>query len=500
MRQFRTRSGEASRGHDPSRPDRLTRAESVLRLQRTAGNAATAQLLASSTPVVQRDLDDAAALTAVGTLPAHVLSGGGGVSIASDDSRREFLRAGKEWFGSYEATLEHFRGIEQTTIPGQPYLHRAAKERLEAVMATLSGPGPSSTVAFSFRKAFTADTHYTPASMHTLGYAIDYDAYNMPRIGNNDTAELLRLVGNKGVSHAELGEYSARRDLIRKTGDATAAGEAAPAGSAELLDQIRSESPRLSDSSQAFQASLGSAKDDFLELRTQYFEATDKDAKAAVLAKVPALLKPWFDAIVAEEQRITAAATAAGLDPAALPTKAVLTARVAAIGKAKTDAAAALKTAKGVEPKPAAAVWKKLPGWEKTTGTDGQGTFAERIQKIMDAAPLFAAALEPVVGGKEILARLTSLRTKLAQPAYLFGTAKKKKGDRPTTTSVVSDPSAAQLLERGYFNPKDPVARREQFNAEFMVALAQHGFDLGMAWGGESTDSMHMELVVPKGS
>ena len=55
----------------------------------------------------------------------------------------------------------------------------------------------------------------------------------------------------------------------------------------------------------------------------------------------------------------------------------------------------------------------------------------------------------------------------------------------------------AQLLERGYFNPHDPVAGREHFNAEFLVALARHGFDLGFAWGGESTDSMHMELVVP---
>ncbi|WP_410585870.1 hypothetical protein [Amycolatopsis sp. lyj-23] len=42
------------------------------------------------------------------------------------------------------------------------------------------------------------------------------------------------------------------------------------------------------------------------------------------------------------------------------------------------------------------------------------------------------------------------------------------------------------------------MAGREHFAAEFPVAPAQHGFDLGVAWTGESTDSMHMELVVPR--
>lgn len=507
MRQMRTRPDGGSRqATGPSTSGEAARVASLLRLQRAAGNAATAQLLAK--PAIQRDLDDAAALTAVGTLPAHVLSGGGGVAISSDESRRQFLRAGKEWFGSYEATLEHFRGIEQTGAPGSPYLHRNAKERLEAAIATLSGgQGPSTTVAFAFRKAFSADTHLSPSSMHTLGYAIDYDAYDMPRVGSTATAELLRLAGGKGVSNAQLGDYESRRELIRKAGDATAAGEQPSAEANALFDQIRSESQRLSESSQAFQGSLGSAKDEFLELRTQYFEATDKAAKAAILAKVPPLIKPWFDSIAAEETRVHDLAVAAGLDPAAIPTKQALAARIAAIKKAKTDAAAALKAAKGVEPKENAAVWKKLAGWEKTVGADGQGTFAERVGKVVDAAPGIAAGLESVSGGAEILARLGKLRTRLADPMYLFGSAKKpkkvKKGEtpaRPTTNRVVSDPSAAQLLESGYFNPRDPAKGREQFNTEFMVAMAQHGFELGMAWGGETTDSMHFELVRPKGT
>ncbi|WP_163511132.1 hypothetical protein [Fodinicola acaciae] len=506
MRQMRTRGGSEPRPARPApTPSEEARAAALLRLQRAAGNAATAALLAK--PVIQRDLDDEAALAAVGTLPAHVLSGGGGHALSSDAERREFLRAGKEWFGSYEATLEHFRGIEQTTAPGQPYMHRNAKERLEAAIATLSGPAPTTTVAFSFRNQFTAKTKYSSGSMHTIGYAIDYDAYNMVRVGSNATAELLRLAGGNGPANAQLGAYETRRPLLEKAGDATAAGEEPSPEANAMFDQIRSESQRLSESSQAFQASLGSARDEFLELRTRYFETRDPAEKATILAKIPALIKPWTEAISAEEQRVRDLAAAAGLDPAALPDKKTMPARIAAVQRAKTEATAALKAAKGVEPKENAAVWRKLAGWEKTLGLDGAGTFAERAGKVVAEAPLRVAVLTPLLGGHEILANLTTLRGRLADPHFLFGNPKPQKKPkrgqtpaRPTTDRVVSDPSAAQLLESGYFSPKDPARGHEQFNAEFMVAMARHGFDLGMAWTGETTDSMHFELIRAQGT
>ncbi|MEQ0557956.1 hypothetical protein ABJI51_02650 [Amycolatopsis sp. NEAU-NG30] len=482
-RQRETESGPGSAAAEPA----------LLRLQRLAGNAATTRLV-----TVQRDLDDQAALAAVDGLPPHVLSGNGGVPLATQAAKQEFLRAGREWFGSHEATLAHFQGIEQSTAPGHPFLHRTAKARLEAAIASLGGPGPSSTVAFSFRKAFTPDTHYTPASMHTLGYAIDYDATNMPRIGRGETAELLRLTGG-GPSNAELGEYSARRAVISATGNATAAGEAPPAEAAALMDRIRAESQRLAASSQAFQASLGAARDQFLELRTRYFEAATPEEKAAVLAQVPALIGPWTTAITTEENRLTALAAAAGLDPAALPAKAQLTARIARIEAAAREAGRAVAQARGREPDARSRLWTRLTAWESLVQTSPEGTFGERVTRVTERAQTLLGGLRPLVGAKETLAKLTSLRAKLSDPAFLFGRAKRKKGERPTTATVADTPSMAQLLERGYFNPRDPAAGREHFNAEFLVALAQHGFDLGVAWGGESTDSMHMELVVPRG-
>ncbi|WP_410612304.1 hypothetical protein [Amycolatopsis sp. lyj-109] len=492
MEHVRRKPAVRPRDAQPHRESAATE-PGLLRLQRLAGNAATTRLV-----TVQRDLDDQAALAAVDGLPAQVLSGNGGVPLATEAAKQEFLRAGREWFGSHEATLDHFRGIEQSTAPGHPFLHRDAKARLEAAIASLGGPGPSSTVAFSFRKAFTADTHYTPASMHTLGYAIDYDANTMPRIGRGETAELLRLTGG-GPSNAQLGEYSARRAVISATGDATAAGEAPPAQAAALMDRIRAESQRLAASSQAFQASLGASREQFLELRTQYFEASTPQEKTAVLNQVPVLIGPWTTAITTEEQRLTALAAAAALDPAALPAKAHLTARIAQIEAAVREAGRAVAQAKGKEPDAKAKLWGRLAAWEKLVKTEPDGLFGERVTRVTEQAQTLLDGLKPLVGAKETLAKLTSLRTKLSDPAFLFGSAKRKKGERPTTATVPDTPSMAQLVEKGYFTPRDPVAGREHFNAEFLVALAQHGFDLGVAWTGESTDSMHMELVVPRG-
>ncbi|MEV7027742.1 hypothetical protein, partial [Kitasatospora sp. NPDC093558] len=305
-------------------------------------------------------MSDPEALAAVNALPAHVLSGGGGVPLTTDVQKGHFLRAGLGWFGTVAALVAHYSAIEQSAVPGRPWLHRDAKTRLEAVAAALTGPMPSSSTAFAFRKSFDANTKFTPASMHTLGYAIDYDATNMPQIGKVETAELVRSVTG-AESHADLGDYEHRRATIRAAGDATAAGDvagAAPATAAQaLFDRLRLESDRLAQTSMAFQASLGDHRDAFLELRTRYFEATDDAGRAALLAQVPALITPWTAAITAEEQRIVQAAAAAGIAPADLPGRQRLTTQLANLDALKASAVrdqrAARRAAEPAETSPA---------------------------------------------------------------------------------------------------------------------------------------------------
>lgn len=103
-----------------------------------------------------------------------------------------------------------------------------------------------------------------------------------------------------------------------------------------------------------------------------------------------------------------------------------------------------------------------------------------------------------LLGVKARLARIAALKLKLADMTFLFGTPRAVKGGRPGTTEVADSPSMAQLVEKGFF--RMDASSRYQINARFLVELARHGFDMGVAWSGESEDSMHMELVVGKGA
>ncbi|WP_258725050.1 hypothetical protein [Cellulomonas sp. NS3] len=509
----------------------------LVHLQRQAGNRAVAAAVArlhtgAGAPVVQRELSDDEALEATRSLPAPVQSGnGGGAPLADDAHRREFLRAGREWFGSHDATIAHFRAIRATAAPGSPQLHPDAAARLEAAAAEVGGRVPASSTAFALRSRFTAATHLGGASMHTLGYAIDYDAYNMPRIGRTETAELVATVMG-APSNLRLGEYSARRGVIERTGDATASAAAAAAAapapatpdgaaaaapaptdagpaaagpaatpadpaSAALLARIPVESARLSATSTGFQGSLGGQGAAFLELRTRYFEAAPAD-RPAILAQVPAVIAPWTTAITTAEQAIGTAAQAAGLTAATIPAARALSTEVTRL-QAIPREVARQRRPRGAGPEPVAAELTRLAGLERTAGVDPAAppppTYDERTARVVAAAAARVTLLEPLVGARERLARLTSLRGLLGRADFLFGAANRPRGGaRPGTDRVVSSPSMAQLLEHGFYTTG--TGQDGHVSVDFLVALARHGFDIGGAWGGESTDSMHMELVV----
>ncbi|MGW1765502.1 hypothetical protein ACWCQL_15700 [Streptomyces sp. NPDC002073] len=491
----------------------------LLALQRTAGNAATTAVL-----TVQRDpprnprtpdpepVTDPEALAQVDGLPPHVVHGGHGGKPVRPAERGHFLRAGLEWFGTLDALLNHFRAIEPCPVPGSPLMHRDAGARLQAVQAALQGPMPSSGTAFAFREHFGPRSHFTGMSMHALGYAIDYDATLMPRIGHIETAALIEAVTGRG-SHAELGEYTRRRALIRTMGDATARSETAPGEGAEaapapappspeallFFNALRTESARLADTSALFQASLGPHRDAFLDLRTRYFEATTDAERAAALARVPELIQPWTAAITAAEQHVTSAATAAHLDPADLPTQRALGAQLARLADIKTGAVRARQAVRRAEPAATSAPVRRLARWEADLrlAPAAGAAYVDRLDAVIRAANGTHALLSPLSGARERAAALSSLRGLLAQHGFLFGERRAgTRGGRPTTALVPNAPSMAQLVEHGFYNPRPRAAGSEHFDVEFLMELARHGFDGGVAWGGESTDSMHMELVV----
>jgi hypothetical protein len=286
----------------------------VQRVGDGAGNRAAAAVATPTQPQpcdltpttvipVAGDLSDDDALEATRHLPDFVQNGNGGAwQLSTDCRRQEFMRWAREWFGTYRDAITHYNAIDHAAgVPGSPVVAAAVAPRLQAVAAELGADMPSTTVAFSFRANFHG-AHPAGTSMHTLGYALDYDATLMPRIGRDETALLIELM-TAGKAGAEILDYGRRRAAIKRMGDRMAAGTDPAAGdatAATVISTLNTELTRISAASTAFQSILGAHTVDFLELRTQYFEA-DAAHKPAILVQVQPLLQPFYDGITRAE-------------------------------------------------------------------------------------------------------------------------------------------------------------------------------------------------------
>jgi hypothetical protein len=481
-------------------------ADRLLALQRTAGNAAVARAL------LQRELTEEQAAEKVKKLTT-VVAGGGGVPITTDSQRSHFLRAGKEFFGTYEGTIDWFAAIRPAAVPGGIFLHDSAAKRLEAVNAAMGGDMPKRGGGFQLRGEFTESTHFSRLSHHTLGLAVDYDVTDMVRIGSarkevtadgktvetTHTADFLQAVTGS-PSHADLTDGN-RRALIKQMGDTTAAGGDAGKvkGADQLLANIESETDRMAQASAAFQKSLGDQRDKFLELRDQYHATKSPAEKKKVMEAVPAVVKPWLDALENATQSLRSAATSARLDPDKLPSGDAVKAQAAAKAKtaqAATDMGLRYKVADGAEEKPLTDKDRAvLEAWEKELQLPGLGAEKPimRCAYVAMVADALSRNLAAVAGADVRLKHYADLKKMLvSDPAFLFGTSTAKKADTP---------SLAQMVESGFFTPGKPGQATDDqgnFDAKFIQEMAKHGFDAGFAWGGAVTDSMHFELVTAK--
>lgn len=457
------------------------------------------------------------ALADVDNLPAEVLSGGSAVALNSLEQKRNFLIVMHSWFKSDEATLAHFADVKTCNIPGGGAMHKDARTRIEAVAAKLGDKMPKSgTVAMQFRSAFNPTMTISGTSMHTLGYAIDYDANQMPRIGRDTMARLVKASTGQ-QSNLQLGTYEARRALIKQMGDMSQLPDDdvkkqeffASKAATELLDKVGTETARLGTTSVAFQQSLGDKKDAFFALREEMADAgTDKSKRSAVMAKLPPIIKPWLDSIAQAEADLDNRAKAA-LTPEEqalpLPADGTLNARQASLQQKQTkiDKLIADLKAKGKLELPMDSaelpkgLAKDVAAWSKELGTF-PGTVGDQLAKLSEVAATKRTTLGTLVGGAKEREQLTKLRKDLENPAFVFGNPQRDKKTREVKTPETADtPSAAQMIEKGFFNPtSSPTSKSPSFGAQFMQELMKQGFDVGGAWGGESTDSMHMELVV----
>ena len=311
------------------------------------------------------------------------------------------------------------------------------------------------------------------------------------------TSDFLQAVTGE-QSHADLTDAN-RRALIKQMGDTTAAGGdlGKVKGADQLLANITSETDRMAEASAAFQKSLGDKRDKFLELRDRYFAAKNPADKKQVMEEVPAVVQPWVDALGNAEQSLrgTARRRAWIRDKLRARTSSRRRPTRSAGGRRRPPTwGSATRRPRGADEKPLADKDRVvLEGWEKELNLGGTETPLVRCAYVAAVTDGQARNLVTVAGADVKLKHYAELKKMLvSDPVWLFGTSKDKQD---------SNPSLAQMVESGFFNPGKPgpgAADAGNFDAKFIQEMAKHGFDMGFAWGGASTDSMHFELVADK--
>lgn len=406
----------------------------------------------------------------------------------------------------------------------------------------------------------TAGFMFSASDMHPLGYAIDYFPRLNPDIRGPreapehlaDRSTVVRAVTGE-ANYFDLGPTQDRLDLTREMAEQ---GCAIPSPEQQaLLDRVLEESDRLNAASDEFRQSLGEGTAVFLELRTLYFEAESETDRADVLARVAQVIGPWTAAVQREEDRLAELAGRAGFELAALPTDRELQHLIRDLEEtrsnaedardtlvAATDALEGWESELGLSPgesvedrlravaeqsgqhsvqraarhhlRDVEAALQPLPGWESELALSGGGAASARTEAVGAAATERIALLQPLAGLGVRATRLASARAELEDPTFLFGRQTAGADGRPTTESVVRAPSMAQLVEMGFYNSdeeqdavfqgalarnRDDRANRpmDAYNAAFLQALVRSGFTLGLAWGDEGPDAMHVELAVP---
>lgn len=152
-------------------------------------------------------------------------------------NRTDFLMGTTPYRGSLEEAITHFSEITLVNeVPGKVNLHKSAADKLVSVanmMAQLNLPMPSTTVALGLRNRYRPHDRVGKSyNAHPMGFAIDYRAPANPKITDNRTIALIKVMTGE-VSNFQLRDRkgrpltadlytkrsSTRRRLIRRFGD-----------------------------------------------------------------------------------------------------------------------------------------------------------------------------------------------------------------------------------------------------------------------------------------
>jgi hypothetical protein len=416
------------------------------------------------------------------------------------EQRAAFFQHMRSYFGDDLKAVEHFAKLREAKVKGaKTILHDQAATRLEQVQAEIGNDKmPTSGGVGWPRSECKMSSKQDLANLHNLGFAVDYNAYQAPHIKDEGLRDLIQIVtgrsasasyGGAGIDTRKVGEtYTGGTDDEKAKLDADQKVQS-------WLDGASKETEALGKASEDFRGSLkgkdasGAEVDlapKLLELRTKWFAAKTQPEKDAILAELPTVLKPWLDKVDAQKTAMETKIRAVGLDPATLPTgKDLETATTAADGLEARIGGQRPKLADPLKKGQRATVDALIKEARKLTGDAGKepeddAAAVKELDRLTDLVDKRGTALKQ----KKWLDRVNALRGQLGSGSFVFGASSAK---------AVVDPSAAQLVDLGFYTLKgSPKAGAEAFGPEFVRAMLKHGFTHGGTWG--TPDLMHFEL------
>ncbi len=448
-------------------------------------------------------------------LPADAKAGALGF-LSRPEQILAFFQEMRAYFGTDDKTIAHFAKFRKANIKGATtILHEEAAARLEAVQAEITvAEMPASGGIGWPRSECKLSGQAGLGNLHNLGMAVDFNATQAPHIKDARIRDLITVTTGRGPT----ANYPSTRGIdTRKVGETATTGTDAEKDANDKdaritawLDGVEAEATALGQASEDFRGSLKTTADPkdpksavvdngpkLVDLRRRWHAAAkkpaaDRDAeRAAVMAELPAVVKPWSDKVAAFRATAAAQLTGTGIDEASLPAglEAIATAALAA--ERMRDAAKPLIAAPPPAGAPAMPKARRgqVDGWIRqarvAVGEPAGAAPADDAAAITELTRLDALLATRGVAllARSRIIRMDSLSAALADSRFMFGDAQK----------AVVDPSAAQLVGEGFFTLRGaPGAGPEAFSPAFVRSMIKHGFGHGAEWG--TPDLMHFEL------
>jgi hypothetical protein len=445
--------------------------------------------------------------------------------------RIKFLDFERPFFGSDEATIDHFAKIGKVEIPGSVTLmHEEANKRLVSVAAEMGKKMPhSSGNGWAFRSPFGAGKQDV-SDFHRIGFAIDYNAAETPHLGKRAKVvdprqmDLISIVTGR-VAQMKFPSETKLLEQLRKMGEASLLTDAEAKAkvlttkeSTDILATIRSEAEALEKASAAFQDSLGTDGAKLAKLQKDYFATSDAKQRADIFAQVPALLTVWTSKLDGIVKTMEADIAATGEKLADLPVGAALDKAAGATKDHAGKVGSALVALEAPPPKkgakakrradPMAAATKAIaaartalaePAWQAPApGADADAAAELKAATVAELERLAGRLAQrgTALGKKAWRDRVLAVRNALTSDVtFVFGRQKDKKA---LPEIEVGNPPVAQLVDRGFFTTKSrSKSPSTAFEVDFMEVMARHGFAPGARFS--HPDSMHFELFWPGG-